>query len=153
MAANGSSAQVGAAPAHELRHVEPTATTTPNSGLNLTRISLRSTRAAEALVRCVAASAQASVFSCGQNRMKLRPRARPTNLDAALGLLAPFMGLLTFPHRLGRPENPLHFYLGRFITHYEWAYLPTTCMGTPYGPADAVRTELLLDLADDFFIF
>jgi hypothetical protein len=85
--------------------------------------------------------------------MKLRPRARPTELDAALGLLAPFMGLLTFPHRLGRPENPLHFYLGRFIPHDEWAYLPTTCMGTPYGPADAVRMELLLDLADDFFIF
>jgi hypothetical protein len=85
--------------------------------------------------------------------MKLRPRARPTKLDAALALLAPFIGLLTFPHRFGRPENPLHFYLGRFIPHYEWAYLPTTCMGTPYGPADAVRTELLFDLADDLFIF
>jgi hypothetical protein len=85
--------------------------------------------------------------------MQLRPSARPTKLDAALALLAPVSGLLTFPHRLGRPESPLHFYLGGFIPHYDWQYLPTTCMGTPYGPADAVRAELLFDLAADFLIF
>jgi hypothetical protein len=85
--------------------------------------------------------------------MDLRLRARSTTLEAVFALIAPSIGLLTFPHRFGRPENPLHFYLGGFIPHYDWEYLPTTCMGTPYGPSDAVRTELLFGLADDLFIF
>ncbi len=80
-------------------------------------------------------------------------RARTTKLDAALACLVPSVGLLTFPHRLGRPKNPFHFFLGGLVPHYDWDYLPTTCMGTPYGPIEAVRTELLFDLADDFFIF
>jgi len=80
-------------------------------------------------------------------------RTRITRLDSALALVSPSVGLLTFPHRFGRPENPLHSYLGRLIPKYAWEYLPTTCMGTPYWPPDAVRTELLLGLAEDFFIF
>jgi hypothetical protein len=67
--------------------------------------------------------------------------------------LAPTIGLLTFPHRLGRPENPLYFFLGGFTPRYDWDYLPTDCMGNPHGPTDTVRAELLFGLAEDLFIF
>jgi hypothetical protein len=80
-------------------------------------------------------------------------RSRPTRLDAALALLAPLVALLTFPFRLWRPKNPLYYYLGAFIPRYEWESLPTSCMGMPSGPAELVRTELLLDLAGDLFVF
>jgi hypothetical protein len=90
---------------------------------------------------------------CGRSQVATGRRSRPTNAEAGLALLTPSIALLTFPHRFGRPENPLHFYLGGFIPHYDWKYLPETCMGSPYGPIEAVRTELLLGLADDLFIF
>ena len=93
------------------------------------------------------------VPSCGQSRMHLRRRARSTTIDAVLALLAPSIGLLTFPHHFGRPQNPLHLFLGRFVPRYDWKSLRTDCMGNPYGPADSVRAELLAELAADFLIF
>ena len=63
------------------------------------------------------------------------------------------VGWLTFPNEFGRPNNWLYSPLGRLIPDYEWTALPTSCMGDPYGPPDAVRTELLFGLAEGLFVF
>jgi hypothetical protein len=85
--------------------------------------------------------------------MDCRPRARVTQLDAGLALLSPCLALLTFPHRFPRPHNPLHAILQRLVPRYDWDPLPTGCMGTPYGPVNEVRVELLFDLVGDFSVF
>jgi hypothetical protein len=85
--------------------------------------------------------------------MGFRPRTRPTKIDAALAVLAPTLGLLTFPHRVGRPQNPVYLYLGQALPRYDLKSLPTDCMGYPYGPAGEVRFEFLIDLAADFSVF
>lgn len=82
-----------------------------------------------------------------------RSRPRRSKRDAVLALLVPCVGLLTFPNRFARPSNLLHSFLRGIVPRHDWKYLPSTCIGTPYGPPDLVRTELLLDLADDTFIF
>ncbi len=68
-------------------------------------------------------------------------------------MLAPTVALLTFPERFARPPNPLYFYLGRLVPRHAWEYLPTGCMGQPYGPPELVRAELWHDWAADFFVF
>ena len=65
----------------------------------------------------------------------------------------PIIALLTFPHPFLRPRNPLYSLLAGLVPHYDWEPLPTNCMGGPFGPHDLVRTELLLDLASDLFVF
>jgi len=65
----------------------------------------------------------------------------------------PLVGLVTFPHRLVRPRNPLYNHLAAYVPQHDWEYLPRDCMGGAYGPPELKRIEFLLDLADDFVVF
>lgn len=78
---------------------------------------------------------------------------RLSALDGIVSAAVPSIALLTFPHPFLRPHNPLHSLLAGFVPRYDWERLPTNCMGGPFGPHDLVRTELLLDLASDLFVF